>query len=398
MTSQAAPEISWEQALAPNTLDDPYALTEEVLRSSPPLFYHKPQNERLGTEGIWIATRFDICREIFQNNAHYTSGNNYPYFKLTGDDIVAIPLQLDPPEHTRYRALIAPYFSPQAIKALEPKIAATVNGLIDTFTDKGECDAAHDFGRIYPVRIFMELMGFPQEMFDDFLAWSHPMHFETHDPERMMWGTRGALDYVRKFAAEVSKAPPNSTVASHIVHGRIDGRPLTEKEIVGTIFFLWDGGMDTVAATHSLMFRRLALDPALQRHLREQPALIPRAIEEFLRMNPTVNTARSAKVDHELAGHKITAGDRLLCLAASANFDPEKYEDPRTFRTDRSHNHHLTFVAGAHRCLGMHLARCELRIALGEFLRRIPEFRLKPGAECMAMPGLLGAPKVPVVW
>jgi cytochrome P450 len=196
----------------------------------------------------------------------------------------------------------------------------------------------------------------------------------------------------------VRRRPPDGTVASHIVHGAIDRRPLTEKEIVGTIFFLWDGGMDTVAATHSLMFRRLALDPAVQRLLRKQPALIPRGIEEFLRMNPTVNTARSAKVDHELAGQRIKAGDRLLCLVAAGNFDPAKYEDPRSFRADRSHNHHHTFIDGAHRCLGMHLARCELRIALGEFLRRIPEFRLKPGVACMAMPGLLGAPKVPVVW
>jgi cytochrome P450 len=115
-------------------------------------------------------------------------------------------------------------------------------------------------------------------------------------------------------------------------------------------------------------------------------------------MNPTVNTARIAKVDHELAGHDIRAGDRLLCMVAAGNFDPEKYDDPRTFRLDRGQNRHLTFVAGPHRCLGINLARFELQIATAEFLRRIPQFGLKPNTDRTATPGLLGAPHVPIVW
>ena len=115
-------------------------------------------------------------------------------------------------------------------------------------------------------------------------------------------------------------------------------------------------------------------------------------------MNPTVNTVRAAKVDHELEGQQIKAGDRLLCLAASGNFDPDKYADPRNFHLDRNPNRHMTFVAGPHRCLGINLARFELRIAFAEFLRRIPPFRLKPGVECVATPGLRGAPHVPIEW
>jgi cytochrome P450 len=224
------------------------------------------------------------------------------------------------------------------------------------------------------------------------------MKYESANFYQMSRVDGSALAYMREFVEQVRSRPPEDTVASRIVHGEIDGRPLSEDEIVGTIFFLWDGGMDTVAATSSLIFRRLALDPELQQLLRSRPDRMANAIEEFLRMNPTVNTARIAKVDHRLAGHDIQAGDRLLCMVAAGNFDPDKYDDPRTFRLDRQQNRHLTFVAGPHRCLGINLARFELQIATAEFLRRIPSFGLKPGADRTVMPGLLGAPHVQIVW
>lgn len=388
--------FDWQAVLAPNRLDDPYGPAEALLEECPPLFFS--ETDILGKGGVWIATRFDVVREIFQNTDHYSSKGLYPYFQRMGIELRAIPIEVDPPEHGSYRKLLDPWFSPRAVLGLEPMILGAVNRLIDGFADKGECDAAHDFGRIYPVRVFMAMMGFPEERFEDFLSWSHPMHFEFENYERMAWGTGQALAYMRDFVARLQKEPPSDTVASRIAHGEIDGRKLTEDEVVGTIFFLWDGGMDTVAATSSLIFRRLALDPGLQRLLRAETGRMANAIEEFLRMNPTVNTARIAKVDHELMGHRIKAGDRLLCMVAAANYDPEKYEDPRSFRLDRRQNRHLTFVAGPHRCLGINLARYELRIALTEFFRRIPQFRLEPGADCTAMPGLLGAPHVPIVW
>jgi len=397
--SQNAPAMpDWMAALAPNTLPDPFAPTEAVVEGCPPLFPAEMQAPGMADTQLWVATRFEPIREIFQNTARYGSHGVYPYFRALGIDLTAIPIDVDPPLHTRYRKFLEPMFSPRAIMKLEPRIRANIDRLIDSFADRGECDAAHDFGRIYPVRVFLELMGFPQERFEDFLGWSHPMHFETDNMERYAWGVNGALEYMQGFIEEVRRRPPDETVASRIVHGEIGGEKLTEKEVLGTIFFLWDGGMDTVAATSSLMFRRMALDPDLQALLRGNPESMARAVEEFLRMNPTVNTVRIAREDHELEGCRIKAGDRLMCLVASGNFDPEKYEHPREFRLDRRQNHHFTFVAGAHRCLGINLARFELRLATSEFLRRIPPFRMKEGVECMAVPGLMGAPNVPVVW
>jgi cytochrome P450 len=387
----------WAATLAANTLFDPFAPTQAVIENCPPLF-RAEMNAPGMTGRLWVATRFEPIREIFQNTERYSSQGVYPYFRALGIDLTAIPIDVDPPLHTRYRKFLEPWFSPRAMVALEPMIRANIDRLIDSFIDSGECDVAHDFGRIYPVRVFMELMGFPEERFEDFLSWSHPMHFEIDNLERYAWGVNGALEYMRGFIEEVRGRPKDDTVASQIVHGEIDGDKLTDKEVLGTIFFLWDGGMDTVAATSSLMFRRLAMDSELQQLLRDNPDKMARAVEEFLRMNPTVNTVRIARVDHELEGQQITAGDRLMCLVAAGNFDPDKYDAPREFRLDRSQNHHFTFVAGPHRCLGINLARFELRLATAEFLRRIPPFRMKPGVECMAVPGLLGAPHVPVVW
>ncbi|HEX7852461.1 MAG TPA: cytochrome P450 [Sphingobium sp.] len=388
----------WQMSLAPNTLDDPFSLTQNVLDQYPPLFWSPAANPAVEGPGMWVATRYEVIREVFQNTDHYSSDGVYPYFRMMGEDLRAIPISIDPPEHGKYRKLLEPWFSPKAVVALEPRIRAIVDKLIDGFVDKGECDVAYDFGRVYPVKVFMALMGFPEDMFEQFLAWSHPMHFDTQNPAAMIGAAQGALNYMREFIAELHASPPNDGLASFIVRAEVEGRPLTDDEILGIIFFLWDGGMDTVAATSSLVFRRLAVDQGLQQIFRDNVGKMPVAIEEFLRMHPTVNTVRVAKVDHELEGQQVRKGDWVMCLAAAGNFDPEKFDDPRSFRMDRAQNLHMTFVAGPHRCLGINLARFELRIAFTEFLKRIPTFRLKPGAESLAMPGLAGAQHVPVVW
>jgi len=205
------------------------------------------------------------------------------------------------------------------------------------------------------------------------------------------------LGYLRSFIEEVRKNP-NEKLGSGIVHGQIDGRPITEEEIIGTMFFLWVGGLDTVAATTSLIFRRLAQDQALQQHLRENLDLIPEAIEEFMRMQPLINSSRKAKADHEIQGVMIKKGDHVMCYNAAGNFDPREFENPREFRLDRPSNRHFTLAGGPHRCLGSHLARRELRLALGEFLRRVPPFRMQDGADMRAYPGLIAAPRLPITW
>jgi cytochrome P450 len=345
----------------------------------------------------WVVTRYSDIREVYQNDSLYSTEDAANFQALVGETFRMIPLAVDPPDHGKYRVLLNPWFSPKAITEMETSIRATVNELIDGFVEKGECDAAYDFGRIYPVRVFMALMGFPPERFESFLAWEYAILHSQGDLEKIKWGIGSALTYLRTFIEEM-RSHSAANLTSHIVHGRVEGRALSEDEIIGTVAFLWLGGLDTVAATTSLMFRRLALQLDLQRTLRENPDRIPDAIEEFLRMQPLVNSTRLVKQDHEIRGVGIKRGDHIMCFNAAGNFDPEEFEDPREFRLDRQFNRHFTLAGGPHRCLGSHLARRELRIALAEFLRRVPAFQVKPGADMTAFPGLIAAPRLPIVW
>lgn len=393
------PELifDFDVSLGSTTLDDPYAPVWETFETRPPVFYAPARHAGARWPGSWVCTRYEDVREVFQNTDRYSSGAIFPFLTMIGESFRALPPQADPPEHDKYRILLNPWFSPKAVAQIDRTIETVVGRLIDGFADKGECDVSYDFGRIYPVKVFMGLMGFPEERFEDFLSWGYAMLHDMSDLERMKWGTRSGLAYLRSFVEEVRKTPADN-LTSRIVHGEVEGRPLTDDEIMGIVFFLWVGGLDTVAATSSLMFRQLALDPQLQQRLRDQPETHADAVEEFLRMNPTVNSARQAKVDHELHGVQVKAGDMVSCLVATANYDPAEFEDARSFRLDRSSNRHLTFIAGPHRCLGSNLARRELRIALSEFLRRIPPFRLKPGADRTVTPGLVAVKHLPLVW
>jgi cytochrome P450 len=314
-----------------------------------------------------------------------------------GETFKALPQAVDAPEHGLYRTLLLPWFTPKAMNALEPQVRQVINDLIDSFIDKGECDVSWDFGRIYPVQVFLGLMGFPEARLEEFLKWEFAILADKRDIDNIRWGTRHAIDYLRGFIEEV-RAKPNDKLASAIVHAQIQGRPITDDEIIGMMFMLFLGGLDTVSATSSLIFRRLALDPELQQKLRDNPDMIANAIDEFLRVMPVVNASRGVKKDHEIRGVKIKAGDHILCYVSAGNFDPAEFSDPRTIKLDRSPNRHFTFASGPHLCLGQHLARREMRMGIAEFLRRIPLFRLKPGADLTVYPGQIAARHVPVVW
>jgi cytochrome P450 len=182
------------------------------------------------------------------------------------------------------------------------------------------------------------------------------------------------------------------------VHGQIEGQPLSDAEKIGIVWFLWLGGLDTVAATISQMYRRMALQPTIQQQLRQQPELINGAVEEFLRTQPILSSRRTATQDFEWHGVQIKAGDGVACLNPAGNFDPSRFGNPREFDPTRKVNRHFTFVAGIHSCLGAHLARRELRVLLEEWFKRIPEFRVKPGADTTVFPGLLSIRNLPLVW
>ncbi len=387
-------EPNYEDA---NTFVDPFIITEGAYRDLPPIFYSPRPRPGIFRDGVWVVTHYDDIRKVYQTDELYSTEGAAGFNKLVGETFPMLPLGVDPPLHGKHRAMLNPRFSPRAINELEPHIRKTINDLIDGFIEKGECDAAYDFGRLYPVKVFLNLMGFPQSMLEEFLQWEYAILHSYGNVEKIKWGIGSAINWLRNFIEETKKNPSDN-LTSYIVHSKIDGRPITEEEIMGTVTFLWIGGLDTVAATTSLMFRRLALEPKLQQQLRDNPELVSDAIEEFMRVQPLVNSSRLVLKDHEIRGVEIKKGDYVMCLNTAGNFDPAEFENPRDVRFDRPANRHFTLAGGPHRCLGSHLARRELRLALGEFLRRVPPFKLKPGADMTVHPGLIAAPRVPIVW
>ena len=396
-------DLSWAMGGVPNDLVDPYLPFEWLNgKDIPRLLYSSPPREGLGaiagaSQGNWVVTHYEDIDRVYTDNEYFSNSGTGEFQRLIGETFRSIPLAIDPPEHSKYRMFLMPYFSPARIsRDLEPRIRNVVVEMIEAIAPKGEVDMAWDFARVFPVRIFMGLMGFPKEMFDDFLEWEWNI-LHSGSLEKMQWALRNVLDFLRRFIAEKEKNP-DEHLTSSIINGKIDGRPLGDDDKIGIVWFLWLGGLDTVAATISQMFRRMALQPDIQRQLREHPELIAGAVEEFLRTQPILSTRRTAKKDFEWHGMKIKAGDGVTCLNAAGNFDPSRFKNPRAFDATRTGNRHFTFVAGVHSCLGAHLARRELRLLLEEWFKRIPEFRVKPDADTKVNPGLLSIRNLLLVW
>jgi cytochrome P450 len=394
-------DLSWALGFLPNDLLDPYEPCAWLSGPEIPRLLFNPALPGAGglaggRNGSWVVTHYADIERVYTDNELFSNKGAAEFQALIGETFRSIPLAIDPPEHGKYRMFLMPHFSPARLNGMQDQIRAVVVEMIEGFADKGEVDVAWDFGRIFPVRIFMSLMGFPPPMFEQFLDWEWDI-LHSNDREKMAAALRGVLNFLRGFIAE-KEANPDEHLVSSIVHGTIEGRPVTEEEKIGMVWFLWLGGLDTVAATISQMFRRLALEPKIQQQLRANPELIEPAVEEFLRTQPILSSARTVKQDFEWHGVTLKAGDTVQCLNSSGNFDAAQFPNPRAFDAMRQNNRHFTFVGGVHRCLGAPLARRELWILLEEWFKRIPEFRVKPGADTHVFPGLLSIRNLPLVW
>ncbi|PKB14371.1 cytochrome P450 [Novosphingobium kunmingense] len=389
-------DIRFAMGHEPNDLLDPYARTDKLREPGVPRLLFSPFAFSDKPDGTWCVSHYEDIRRVYEDNDNFSTKGVAQFQLLAGETFPSIPLGIDPPDHGKYRRFLNGHFTPVALKKLEPSVRAMAVEMIDQFAGKGEVDIAYDFGRVYPVRVFLDLMGLPFAMFEQFLDWEWEI-LHSRDPQRMGDAVRQVIAYLRGFIAEKQRNP-DDRLGSYIANGAIEGRALTPDEVIGMTWFLWLGGLDTVASTISQMFRRMALDQKLQARLRAEPDLRNTAVEEFLRTQPLVNSFRLVKQDLDWDGVTLKAGDYVTCLNSSGNFDPAQFADPRTFDPARSPNRHYTFVGGVHLCLGAHLARRELRILLDEFLQRIPAFQVKPGADTTVTPGLLSIRNLPIVW
>jgi cytochrome P450 len=333
--------------------------------------------------GHWVVTGYKEVHQVLTDPKTFSS---YPNNLVTPADFGKfIPLELDPPDHTAYRQVLQPLFSPQRMKKLSDDIRTVVNGLIDEFAPRGEAEFISEFAHELPARIFLALMDWPLEDAPLFTEATDVVLFgkpggtqEESDQARISAGLTVA-GYFQKVI-EDRRSNPREDATSKLINTEValpDGiRLLEDQELILMFYLLLMGGLHTVQGSLAWAIMHLVDNPSQRESIITDPAVIPTAVEEILRIEAAVAAGRRATRDVELGGVSIAEGDQLLLMLCSANRDPDTFPHPNDFDINRSPNRHLSFGAGVHRCLGSHLGRVELTIALEELHRRIPDYQL----------------------
>jgi cytochrome P450 len=354
-----------------------------------------------GLPGVYISSYRDIEHalrhpEVFSSSADALS---------IGQEQPLIPLQVDPPLHTSYRRLLNPPFTPKRIAELEPDVRVLVNGLLDRFADAGACDFHEDFATPLPSTIFLRLMGLPQSDLPQFLQWRDNIIRPNVAPEDLEGAAaiRAATgkDINTYFvdAIEVARTSSDGGLLAELVRADIEGRPLSLEELLGICHLMLLGGLDTVTATLDCMITFLARHPERRDELVTNPALVPGAVEELLRHEtPVMVVPRIVKERFTAGGVELEPGELVTLVIGAANVDETEFGGDGDVDFRREPNRHMAFGGGHHLCLGAHLARLELRVALEEFHRRIPGYRIAEGTEVHFSPGIRQAHRLPLVW
>ncbi|MFI5953230.1 cytochrome P450 [Cryptosporangium sp. NPDC051539] len=332
-----------------------------------------------GTEVL--ASRAEIVEFLRHPAVRATDGVHYNM----GAQRPLIPLDLDGDRHRFYRRLLDPLFSPRNVAYLESRIRTRTSALIDEFIEAGEAELMEALCGPLPSLIFIDLLGLPLEDLPVFLDFKEAVvrpHGATLAEQREYMNRAGQVtyDYLVSELARRRAKPSTDDLIGGFLTTTVDGRTLTDEEIVDICYLLVIAGIDTVTSSLSCQLAWLAKHPAERARIVADESLLGRAVEEIQRFESPVPLAhRWVAEDITINGRAFAAGTTVEVLWAAANVDPANFDDPLTVDFDRPHNNHVGFAAGPHRCLGTNLARLELRVALSEFHRRIPDYRIAPG-------------------
>lgn len=335
------------------------------------------------TTDSYIITRHEDVQFALRNPDIFSSEDAVDI----GQDRPLIPLQIDPPEHVKWRRLMDPFLAPKQVAPLEPDFRRLVNELIDGFIDDGGVHFHDRFSVPLPCTMFLRLLGLPVEEMATFVRWKDNIIRPTVEFGDVEAAARIRRDTGQEmygyFTDEIRarRAAPRDDLLTRLSEGEVDGRTITLNELLDIMFLFLLGGLDTVTATLDCTMAYLASHPERQRQLVERPELMNPAVEEFLRFNtPVMGILRTVRQPIELSGIQMNPGDNVMVMIGSANADEAAFTDPTHVHYERPDNKHFAFGGGPHRCLGSHFARLELRVALEEWHRRIPTYRLKDGA------------------
>ncbi len=375
---------------------------------------HAPMAQ--GVTGGWVVTRYDDVADVLRRPEAFSSQIGlYPVRAW-------IPQAIDPPAHTGYRRLLNPWFTAEAMAKLEPHLEQYAGELLDAMLAKDEFDLVADFADPFPTVIFCELAGFPLSDHPQIMDWKNVLmhandgHSRGHElalakgralglsfgasgpTSEQFFQIRAAVGieiygYLRKLIDE-RRARPADDLITKLLDAKYESeRSLTQEELEDTLFLLFMAGLDTVASVLGLIVKGFAEDAAKRREfvaLMDDPERVATAIEELVRYHAIVTMPRRATRAIGLRGERIAENEIVACPSPAANRDPAHFERPHELLLGRSPNRHIGFGLGPHRCLGIHLARRELRVALQAFHRRLPDYRLHPTRQPELFGGMKG--------
>ncbi len=335
-------------------------------------------------DGSWMLTSAEAVRfaqhhpEIFSSAGATQAASGIP--------MPMVPVAIDRPEHTKYRRILDPMFSPRVINAMEDDLRAQIRDLIAAFADKGECDIVADVAQLFPAQVFLTFFGLPLADRDQLIDWAetifdNSLGVATAEPSPLVVEAATALLTYLQGCIDEKRRAPSGDVLGRILALEGD-EAWSNEELLGFVFVLTIAGLDTVAAAIGFTMRHLALNPDLRRSLIADPALVGPVVEEVLRLEPPApDVHRVTTQDVEVCGVRIPAGASVLVYLGTANREPDRYQNADAFDLAHSGLGHMTFGGGIHRCLGSHLARRELRLVVEEFHKLIPEYEIAPGFE-----------------
>jgi cytochrome P450 len=377
----------------PRWTDNPFPIWDELRAASPVV-----RTERF--LGCYMPTTYEAVRAIANDTEHFSSRRVIVRDVRPEQTAKAPPITSDPPEHKPAKQLLLPPFTPDAMKKLEPRVRAICNELIDDFIADGKCDAAARYTKHIPVRAIAHMLGIPERDADLFIQWIHEiLELGIKDQAALV---KAAEEMDRYFAGHIEhrKAHPTDDLISTLMNARDkNGVPLRDEHVLGSLRLLLIAGIDTTWSAIGASLWHLAKTPDDRERLVREPGLMPSAVEELLRAYSPVTMAREVMKETTISGCPVKPGNMVLLSFPAANRDPAMFPDADKVVLDRKENRHAAFGLGIHRCVGSNLARMEMTVALQEWLKRIPDFRLDPAGKVTWSQGTVRGPRqLPVVF
>ena len=348
-----------------------------VLRREAPVYFHPEED---GGAGFWVISKYEDLKSVSRQPLLFSShrgGTNIR--ELQGeqlDRVRALMLNMDPPQHRKFRNIVNKAFTPRMVNALIPSVKRLAREIVDGVAEQGECDFVTEVASIMPMAVICEMMGVPAEDrprindlankligFDDPEYQSSIADAEKAALEMFMYGAK---------LQEKARKHPGDDLGTALLHAEVDGERLTDFEFHSFFMLLAIAGNETTRTVTTNGMLALIENPDQRRRVVENPALVESAVEEILRYTPAVHHfRRTATADTEIRGQKIREGDKVTIWYTSANRDEDVFGDSQAFDVARDPNDHLAFGIGEHFCLGSNLARMELNLIFDELLRRI---------------------------